>query len=288
MPVKGVINQTNTRLDDFWQGALSTLPFLAIALAVFVMFAALGMLLGRWTKAVGRKRKWDTNLQVFYPRLVRWIVLIFGAAAALTIAVPGFTMSSVIAGLGFGSVAIGFAFRDLLENYFAGIYLLVSRPFHIGQWIKIDKVSGVVEQISTRSVYVRTFERELEILPCSFLFKNRFTVVDNAPVRRYESTLVVSLTADLQETCNLIEGVVKDMPGIADDPAPFVVAESIAENGIHLRVYYFLNTAEEGVFATRHRITRTLHDLLRPLGVLVGNINMQPLAATDVPEGSEG
>lgn len=277
MPVKGVLNQTNTRLDEFWASVAASLPFLAMAAAVFLFFAVLAVLLARFMRKVGKNRKWDPNLQVFYPRLARWLILIFGAASALTIAVPGFTMSSVIAGLGFGSVAIGFAFRDLLENYFAGVYLLVSRPFRIGQWIKIDNVSGVVEAITTRSVHVRRMDRELEILPCSYLFKNRFTVVDNSSVRRFEATLVVAFNAPLQDVCNQIEGVVKDMPGVVEDPAPFVVAESIAESGVNLRLYYFLNTAVENTFAARHRITTTLHSTLRPLGVLVSNINVQPL-----------
>ncbi|MCE9558360.1 MAG: mechanosensitive ion channel family protein, partial [Armatimonadetes bacterium] len=254
------------------------LPVVGLALLVFFCFLVIANLLGRVAAAWCRRLRADPSLEILFHRTARWSVILIGAALSLTIAVPGFTLGSVVTGLGFGGVAIGFAFKDLFENYLAGLYFLIARPFTIGNWIRVDTVSGIVETISTRSVNIRTFDRELEVLPCSTLFKNRFTVVDNEQTRRFDATFTIPVSSDIEKTIEIVLEAVAPLPGIVSDPPPFAVAESFSDLGIVMRLYYFLDTEQEGVFASKSRVTKAIRSSLSAAGIL------SLPATSDVPQ----
>jgi len=279
MPAAERLQQKIVQIQD---QLIEQVPQIAIAVVVLVITYAVGLVLGKGVGAWARRFHADRSLQVLFERGTRWVVVLVGIALALTVAVPGFTLANVVTGLGFGGVIVGFAFREMFENYLAGVYFLMARPFTIGSWIKVDKVSGTVENITTRAVNVRTFERELEILPCSYLFKNRFTVVDNQAIRRYDQPVIVSLDSDIEVATRVIEEVVSDLPGVVGDPAPFVIAESFGDTGIQLRLYYFLDTSQEGIFAGRHRVTKAIHDVLTREGVSISTTLAKLAISPDV------
>jgi small-conductance mechanosensitive channel len=134
---------------QIWRGFVARVPyFIAAALVVIIGFA-LSKPLGRAVCRIGRRGSHE-NLSEVLRRLVRAAILLITFLIAAVIVFPAFRPGDLIAGLGITSVAIGFAFKDILQNFFAGILILWREPFKIGDEIRSGDYEGVVEDINTR------------------------------------------------------------------------------------------------------------------------------------------
>ena len=157
------------------------------------------------------------NLVETVARVLIWII---GLLIAAAVAIPGFTPAGMIAGLGIGALAIGFAFQDIFENFLAGVLIMLRDKMNIGDIIEVEGVLGKVEKITLRETHVRQLSNELTIMPNSILFKNKVKILTDASIRRDEIMVGVSYDADLDAAQEAIlaafeptiEGVVADKP----------------------------------------------------------------------------
>ncbi|MEM8872811.1 MAG: mechanosensitive ion channel [Planctomycetota bacterium] len=160
------------QLDEMWRGFLQLVPQLVLAIAVVFLTAALARFVSFVTKKVIGRFKVRQSLidligQIAY--IVFWLV---GLLVAGVIVFPDLTVGRLVAGLGIGSIALGFAFKDIVENLIAGFLILWRYPIEIGDYIDCDGVAGKVEDINIRATHVRTVEGDLIIVPNSKLFLN--------------------------------------------------------------------------------------------------------------------
>jgi MscS family membrane protein len=111
-------------------------------------------------------------------RLIRRVLKIFGGALTLIILLDnlGYDVTTLIAGLGIGGLAVALAAQDLLSNLFGGISVVTDKPFKVGDRIKFDKYEGFVEDVGLRSTKIRTLEGSQLIVPNNVLTKS---VVEN-------------------------------------------------------------------------------------------------------------
>ena len=170
-------------LSDAWKSgdrildeAISLLPNLALAVVVmgiFVIVASAGKSLVR---RMSQRRRKHRNLAVLLGQLTHTTVVIFGFLVSLSVVAPSFQAADLIKVLGIGSVAIGFAFQNILQNFLAGILLLLSEPFQVGDWIQVTGLEGRVEDIQTRATIVSTADQQRVVIPNATLFTNPVVV----------------------------------------------------------------------------------------------------------------
>ncbi len=110
----------------------------------------------------GRRTRLDLTLADLLGRLASAFTIVFGLFVAAVVIFPTFNPGDLIAGLGITTVAIGFAFKDVLQNFFAGILILWRRPFIVGDEIKVGNYEGTVAEITTRSTFQHSGIRSLE------------------------------------------------------------------------------------------------------------------------------
>jgi small conductance mechanosensitive channel len=108
-------------------------------------------------------------------------VIILGLLTALSAVAPSFHAADLIKMLGIGSVAIGFAFQNILQNFLAGILILMQEPFQIGDWINVTGLEGRVEDIETRATVVLTSKGQRIVIPNAVLFTNPVVVGEVPP-----------------------------------------------------------------------------------------------------------
>ena len=147
-----------------------------------------------------------------YGQLVFW--------SPCVLAVPGFSLGDIVATLGIGSVAVGFAFQDIFKNFLAGIILLVEEPFRIGDEVEINDYQGKVENISIRTTKIRTYTGEKVLLPNSTVFTDAVKVVTAYPSRRTDLAVGVDYNSSLPEATRILEQTIKSVAGVIEDPAP--------------------------------------------------------------------
>lgn len=156
--------------------AVSRLPNLIIAIVVFIIFMFIASGAKSLVRRFAVRRRGRQSIALLLGQLVHTVVIIFGLLIALSIVAPSFTASDLVKMLGIGSVAIGFAFQNILQNFLAGILLLLQEPFEIGDTISVTGLEGRVDDIQTRATMVTTQDGHRIVIPNAVLFTNPVVV----------------------------------------------------------------------------------------------------------------
>ncbi|HXG84872.1 MAG TPA: hypothetical protein VNI84_12690, partial [Pyrinomonadaceae bacterium] len=117
----GIIWQT---LRDVGNGFLAQLPYIVIGIIVLGAFVVAARIVSRVVHATGERTRLDVTLADLLGRLASLLIIILGIFVAAVVIFPAFKPGDLVAGLGITSVAVGFAFKDVLQNFFAGILIL--------------------------------------------------------------------------------------------------------------------------------------------------------------------
>ena len=166
--------------------AIALLPKLILAIIVFVIFLIIGSVVQSSVRRLLQRRNRRQNLALLIGQLAYICVSVFGFLVALSIVAPSFSASDLIKVLGIGGVAIGFAFQNILQNFLAGILLLLQEPFVIGDWINSAGLEGKVEDIQTRATIVSTADGKRVVIPNAVLFTS--PVVVGQPSQKQEKS----------------------------------------------------------------------------------------------------
>ena len=135
------------RLKEMATGFVELLPQIIFALVFVALTALVAKLAGMaYQKAMSRTRL-RRALVVALSKVLKIIIWILGLLIAATIMFPDLTPGNLLAGLGIGSIAIGFAFKDIFENFIAGIFILLREPMRIGDYMTCEGVEGFATHI---------------------------------------------------------------------------------------------------------------------------------------------
>lgn len=141
-------------------------------------------------KAQKTKSKFDDLLAPLFGRALKIFILIFVIISVAEIF--NLPLSSLLAGLGIGGIAIAMAAKDTIANIFGSLTVLVDRPFHIGDWVVIDGTEGTVEDVGFRSTRIRTFYDSVITIPNSLLLTAKVDNMGSRTYRRIKETLGIT------------------------------------------------------------------------------------------------
>jgi len=224
------INRAILLLEESVAQFIANFPGFIIALIIFfVIYRASKPIASIVEKTLERTKRSD-SLQTILSRLTRWFIIFVGFLVAATVALPDFEPSQVISLLGIGSVAIGFAFRDILQNFLAGILILLTEPFKISDQIIVGDYEGTVEDIQIRATYLRTYDNRRVVIPNSDLFTGSVTVNTAYPNRRSEYIVGIGYEDDIAATQELCLEVMRSIEGVLDYPPPDTVMTEMGES----------------------------------------------------------
>jgi len=223
------------------------IPNLIVAILIFVLTLYLAGLVARAVVAAMRRRGLDPELTLLLSRLARWTLMVLGTVWAL--AEVNFDITGFAAGLGILGFTVGFALKDIAENFVAGILLLWQQPFDIGDAVIVGGYGGTVTGIQIRATTIRTWDGLLVIIPNADVYSNAITNYSKVYQRRLEIVVGVGYETDLPQAHDLMIEVVSGLPGvITDDPAPVVVFNEFGESSINATLYFWIKTEETGFF----------------------------------------
>jgi small-conductance mechanosensitive channel len=207
-----------------------------IALALtFAIAAGVTRLAGR----LFRRTRMRPSLQSAMVTLIGIGVWVFGLLVAATILFPNLTPTKLLAGLGLGSIAVGLAFKDIFENFLAGILILIRQPMRIGDDIECEEVSGRVEEISIRDTYLRKRSGELILVPNSYLYKNPTRILTDRPERRIELTIGVAYGEDVDAARDIIRAAVEGLETVNSDERIDVLAKEFNSSSVDFMVRWW-------------------------------------------------
>ena len=218
-------------------GTIAALPSFVLAVLIFLVF----YIVGKRTKLIVRlmtdKRQKARTAGLLLGKLAQSAVVTAGVLAVLPIIFPSFQPGSLIQLLGVGSVAIGFAFHDIFQNFLAGLLLLLTGPFRVGDEISVDDYEGTVEDIQTRATTLHTYDGRRIVIPNSDLFTNTVTVYTAFHRRQIKYELPIDHNEDIRQVKQLLLEAVNTVEGVMKEPATEVLVNKLTDSGIVLYIF---------------------------------------------------
>ena len=206
---------------------------------------AIGRLAQRGTVAALSRLRVDESLTLLGGRCIYGVVLIGGALVVLVVwNVPLILPVTFLSAL---TLALGLALQDVMKNIFAGIYLLLERPFIIGDEITVTGFSGRVEDIQLRITSLMAPDGQRVLVPNGILLSS--AVVNATAYQRRRVTLIITLPVsepdDFAQVEERILGALKAVEGIRADPPPQVILSRVAQGKEELRAVFWVPGRDE-------------------------------------------
>ncbi|MDV2992511.1 MAG: hypothetical protein N4J56_003451 [Chroococcidiopsis sp. SAG 2025] len=240
MDIQAAITAAWNKIGGLIDGAIVMLPNIVLAIVVFIIF----FFAARWLKVIvkrlTRRHRQARNLGMVLGRLAQGAVILLGLFVALSIIVPTFRAGDLVQLLGISGVAIGFAFRDILQNFLSGILILLTEPFKIEDQIVFKDFEGTVENIETRATTIRTYDGRRIVIPNSELFTNSVTVNTAFDARRIEYDVGIGYGDDVNQAKQLMLEAIYSVDDVLRDPAADVLVLELAESSVNIRARWWI------------------------------------------------
>ena len=236
------------------ESLLLFLPRLAGACVILLGAFYLGRMLAR---AVGLILSKISGLQIhdtFFRSLIRLVVFYFGIVLALNVVGLETLALSILAGGGVTAIVLGFAFREIGENFLAGIFLAFSRPFNVGDLINSEGLEGKVKSISLRFTHLRAVDGRDIYVPSSQLFSRPVINYTRDGLRRFTFNVGIDYANDAKAACYLLEDVVGKVAGVPEEPSVGATINALEPGYVELSVSYWQNVFDEAVDGKQLRI----------------------------------
>jgi small-conductance mechanosensitive channel len=224
----------------------------------------------RWaSERALRSRAAHANLRTAMGRLVFTAVVAVGVLIAATIAFPTFTVGSLIQLLGVSGVVIGFAFKDIFQNFLAGILLLVADPFEIGDQIIVENFEGTVKEVQGRATVIETYDRRNIIVPNADLFTKVVTVNTAHHRREGQYDIVIKGATDVLHIQEVLQRTVRGgIEGVDADPLAAALLVSIGAGALTFRILWWSGSERSEFLAVQDRVLTKVFDALRAENLL--------------------
>ena len=231
--------RTIERLID---GFAAMLPRLLLALMIAAVFYVVARVVRAAIRRNATRRGEQRTFELAVGRLAQAGILLIGALIAVTAAFPTFTPGDLIGALGIGGVAIGFAFKDIFQNFLAGILILLTKPFRVGDQIIFKEYEGTVEDIQTRATHILSYDGRRIIIPNGELFTNSVTVNTAFAKRRWQYDIGIGYGDDVERAREIILRVLRESKDVAPDPKADVILIDFAESSVNLRARWWTDS----------------------------------------------
>ena len=245
---------------------VDAVPDILTAVLIFAASWYLATLLSKLLNKVLTKRNADLEVTLLLVKLTRWSIIAIGIVSALQ---RFFDVTAFLAGLGILGFTVGFAMQDIMQNFVAGVILLIQQPFDVGDVIETDQFIGSVEEISLRTTEMKTVDGRVAIIPNATILANPITNYTRSKFRRIELPVGVTYDADPAVTRQVVLETLPNVPGFVADPEPMVVFHTFGGSSIDLSAYFWVDMSMTGPFQAKDSAFELIKAALDRKGIAI-------------------
>lgn len=260
------IDSVWSTIDNMVDGFVNRLPFLLVGVLVFVLFYVLGRFVRRLVRNFTQDKR-SANVGRVLGRIAQWTLIFLGLLIGLAVIAPSVTPAKLLTSLGVGGVAVGFAFKDILQNFMAGLLILLGEPFRVGDQIVSGDHEGTVESIETRATNIRTYDGRKVVIPNSQIYTNPVVVNTAFEHVRSQYDVGIGYGDDLREAARVMLETMKGLDSVSDDPAPDVVVTELAGSSVVLRARWWSKAERAEVVHTGDEVIAGIKEALDRAGI---------------------
>lgn len=211
-----------------------------LAIAIFMIGKSLAKFISKLLAKAALASTKDEMLQSFVRSMSYFLLLLIVVIAALS--QLGINTSSLVALIGAAGLAIGLSLQNSLQNFAAGVMLLIFKPFKKGDLIETGGMSGTVEEMGLLMLELRTGDNKTVLIPNGKVFSDSIVNYSDNETRRIDFIFDISYDADIAQAKSIVADILANEQNVLKDPAPVIAVSALAANSVQLVVRPWVNT----------------------------------------------
>ena len=270
-------------LKDIYWSAARSLPLVVLAAFVlgisWILAAAVAMLARQ-----GLRRKIPSPfLLKLAARAIAIPVFLLGLYLVLKVSDLTGLALTVLGGTGIIGIVLGFASRDIVENFLASFFLSLNQPFRTGDYILVSGSEGIVQSLNTRSTVLLTLDGALVQIPNATVFKDKITNHSSSPYRRSEFRVGIGYDCAVSDAQTLILEVLKKHEGVLASPEPLVLVDDLGSATVGLRCLYWFDSKTYSPIKIKSALLRQTKRTLLEAGIPLPDETREVIFPQGVP-----
>jgi small-conductance mechanosensitive channel len=241
-----VSERVSPALERAWEKTkdfAGSLPLFGLAVLILIIFWYAARLVGR-IKLPGKRLANRPFIENIIRQLVSLVVFLIGVLFVLDLFGVTTLVGAVLGTAGVAGLALGFAFRDIAENYLASIILGIQQPFSKNDLVEVDGYEGKVIRMTTRETVLMTLSGNHVRIPNATVFKNVTTNFTRNPRRRFEFTVGIGVDEEISEAFRVGVETIRETEGVAREPEPLADVEELGDSTVVLSFYGWVDQAD--------------------------------------------
>lgn len=251
------ISPALARTQDIVQKFIASLPLLGVGLAIIVVFFLLGGFVTR-VPFLFRRLEETPLVMGIVKQVVRLVFGVIGIMLVLELFDLTALVGALLGGAGVAGLALGFAFKDIAENYLASIMLSIRRPFEKDDLVEIGEFEGKVVRLTTRETVLMTLDGNHLRIPNARVFQSVIVNYARNPLRRFVVNVGVGNGENLKQCLLVGTESIKSTSGVTDQPRTWGIVESLGDSAVNLRFFGWVDQSEADFLIVRSEAIRRL------------------------------
>ncbi|MEE4209705.1 MAG: mechanosensitive ion channel family protein [Parvularcula sp.] len=254
------------RFNTFADVGLAMIPQLVVAAVILVITWLIARLARMIVAFIVKRAHAREALRDLAKTLAGVFIWLIGGFMALAAIFPSLNPGSIVAGLGIGGIVIGIAFKDIFQNFMAGVMILLRKSMRIGDYIECDGAEGRIERINLRDTYLRRTDGELCIVPNSRIFENPVRVWTDPDFRRYEIVVGVAYHEDVARARGVLQKAM-DALDFGARKGPQVFAAEFADSSVNFNIRWWAEPEPIDMHQSRDKVVTAVKEALDGAGI---------------------
>jgi small conductance mechanosensitive channel len=252
--------------NDALARLLERVPQLILALLVLLIASWISRFVGNRLHLI-KIRSQNPYMSSLVRMIIRTAIMLVAVLIALDLIGLTSVVGAVLGSAGVAGLVLGFAFRDIAENYIAGVLLSVRRPFEPGDHVVIENREGKVISVNSRATVLMTMDGNHLQLPNSLVFKSVVLNYSKNPKRRFDFSMLIDGSQSIRESQALAMAAIAEIDGVLDDPAPSWTVVEFGAAGIQLRFFGWVDQRDTDLGKVRSEAIRRVKAAFAKAGI---------------------
>lgn len=239
--ISKAFNLLLNKLELWMRHLVLMLPNLVMALLVLVLTFVVARFIRRSVEKILPRFSHSLALNNLVSALVYTGGLLIGFFFVLSILQLDKTVTSLLAGIGIFSLALGFAFQDIAANFMSGVIIAIRKPFGVGDVVESNDYFGTIERINLRTIDIRRVTGELVKVPNRKVFENVMVIYTHYGIRRVDVKGGVSYGEDLEHVQQVLRKAICNIKGMVENKDVEVVYEELGDSSVNFLVRFWIH-----------------------------------------------
>ncbi|WP_437368324.1 mechanosensitive ion channel family protein [Maribacter litoralis] len=257
-------------ITSFYNDFIAQLPGIGIGILIVILGLLLGSWVGSFVKRKLAARTGDPLMSKFLGQAIKYVSVIIAVMLALEASGLGAIATGILTAAGASAVVLGFAFKDIGQNFIAGIIMAFSRPFDVDDTVQIDDNFGKVKALEFRYTKLKTFDGKDVYIPNSDVLTKPVTNFTEDGFFRWDFIIGIAYENNIEGAKETILKALRKEPNVIEDEEHenFVIEDELATSTVNLKVFFWVDTKDFRRIAliTKGNVVRNVKEELEEAG----------------------